>query len=61
MMGLIESQEMLGFINGDISTPAQHINASNNEPQKENPDYLTWKRSDRLLRGWITFLLVMIL
>lgn len=38
-MGLIETQEMLGILNGDISVPTQHITMPNDQTQEDNPDY----------------------
>lgn len=51
LMGLIENQEMLGILNGDISVPTQHITMPNDQTQEDNPDYRAWRRSDCLLRG----------
>lgn len=57
-MGLIESQDMMGFIDGGYPMPQEYTisNAEGaSEAQKvKNTDYVQWKRSDRLLRGWIT-------
>lgn len=39
LMGLIETQEMLGILNGDISVPTQHITMPNDQTQEDNPDY----------------------
>ncbi|KAF3785730.1 hypothetical protein EJ110_NYTH27194 [Nymphaea thermarum] len=49
---LIESQDLQGFINGEVAAPDQFIITGSK--QEINPNYLQWKRSDRLLRGWIT-------
>ncbi|OMP07539.1 hypothetical protein COLO4_07246 [Corchorus olitorius] len=55
MLRLIESQDMLGFINGATPMPKSHVSKDEDAKQeKENPDYVGWRRSDRLLRGWIT-------
>ncbi|OMO89257.1 hypothetical protein CCACVL1_07965 [Corchorus capsularis] len=55
MLGLIESQDMLGFINGATPMPKSHVSKDEDAKQeKENPDFVAWRRSDRLLRGWIT-------
>ncbi|KAF7142376.1 hypothetical protein RHSIM_Rhsim05G0026100 [Rhododendron simsii] len=57
-MGLIESQDMLGFIDGGYPMPAQYTTSNaegaNVVRKIPNPDYVQWRRSDRLLRGWIT-------
>ncbi|KAF3776070.1 hypothetical protein EJ110_NYTH47601 [Nymphaea thermarum] len=52
VLGLIESQDLQGFINGEIAVPDQYV--INGNKREINPDYLQWKKSDRLLRGWIT-------
>ena len=59
MLGLIESQDLTGFINGELMPPDQMIAAPDDVStigQKViiNPDFVAWRRSDRLLRGWIT-------
>ena len=58
IMGLIESQDMIGFIDGSLPIPKPHIKVSSDEVSDEtfetNSDFLAWKKSDRLLRGWIT-------
>ncbi|KAK2973116.1 hypothetical protein RJ640_027088 [Escallonia rubra] len=57
-ISLAESQEMIGFLDGDYPMPSKYITASGAEvagdKPMENPDFKAWKRSDRLLRGWIT-------
>ncbi|GKV46780.1 hypothetical protein SLEP1_g53748 [Rubroshorea leprosula] len=52
MMALIESQELLGFINGEYEMPNPKV--LSNEKEVPNPTYATWRRSNHLLRGWIT-------
>ncbi|KAF3777765.1 hypothetical protein EJ110_NYTH45176 [Nymphaea thermarum] len=56
MLGLIESQDMMGFIEGQISIPTFTIEIVENGAARTvpNPEFLAWKKSDRLLRGWIT-------
>ena len=58
VMGLIESQEMYGFINGEYPMPDKYVllpdDDSAEKSMGENPEYTTWRRSNRLLRGWIT-------
>ncbi|KAK2988460.1 hypothetical protein RJ640_007490 [Escallonia rubra] len=56
---LIESQDMQRFLDGEYRMPKVTILASEGttvEGQNEvlNLDFIAWKRSDRLLRGWIT-------
>ncbi|OMO87248.1 hypothetical protein COLO4_20725 [Corchorus olitorius] len=47
---------MVGFIDGSFAMPKTHVTISSDEGSVEtiNPDFTAWKRSDRLLRGWIT-------
>ncbi|GLT92407.1 hypothetical protein SLE2022_102460 [Rubroshorea leprosula] len=59
MAALIESQDMQGFLDGEYVMPAAKITPTDStdaEGPKEvpNPAYISWRRSDRLLRGWIT-------
>ena len=42
MVCLMESNEMMGFINGRFK-----------KPQETGGNYWKWKRSDTLVRGWI--------
>ncbi|KAF3787096.1 hypothetical protein EJ110_NYTH23923 [Nymphaea thermarum] len=52
VLGLIESQDLQGFFDDEIVVPYRYI--INGDKREINPDYLQWKKSDRLLRGWIT-------
>ncbi|KAF7134625.1 hypothetical protein RHSIM_Rhsim08G0105700 [Rhododendron simsii] len=47
---------MMGFIDGGYPMPKEQItsNAEGATGVRNNPDYVQWRRSDRLLRGWIT-------
>ena len=60
MMGLIESQDMYGFLNRELHMPPRKIreaattNSNSEVVVNDNPDFTAWKRSDSLLRGWIT-------
>ncbi|KAF3791835.1 hypothetical protein EJ110_NYTH12739 [Nymphaea thermarum] len=49
---------MKGFLTGAISAPPENITDPAN-PQKliSNPRYESWRRSDRLIKGWITGML----
>lgn len=57
-MGLIESQEMYSFINGEYPMPDKYVllpdDDSAEKSMGENPEHTTWRCSDRLLRRWIT-------
>ncbi|KAF3785109.1 hypothetical protein EJ110_NYTH29082 [Nymphaea thermarum] len=56
ILGLIESQDLFGFIDGSIPTPASTIETTENGEvvRRPNPDFSASKKSDCLLRGWIT-------
>ncbi|KAK2970476.1 hypothetical protein RJ640_028565 [Escallonia rubra] len=54
MMSLIESQDFLGFINGDIIAPDSEVNSSDGNQRVSNPDFTSWVRTDRLVKAWIT-------
>ncbi|GAV65380.1 UBN2_3 domain-containing protein, partial [Cephalotus follicularis] len=53
ILSLIESQDLLGFINGQTPAPAREIQGTN-EQQITNPDYIVWRKTDRLVKAWIT-------
>ncbi|KAA8544475.1 hypothetical protein F0562_022485 [Nyssa sinensis] len=55
ILGLVESQDLLGFIDGTNPPPAEMVTVPDDMTMKEipNPDYLLWRRSDRLVKGWI--------
>ncbi|GKV45069.1 hypothetical protein SLEP1_g52192 [Rubroshorea leprosula] len=59
MAALIESQDMQGFLDGECVMLVAKITPTNStdaEGPKEVPNlvYISWRRSDHLLRGWIT-------
>ncbi|KAK2990712.1 hypothetical protein RJ640_009878 [Escallonia rubra] len=54
MLSLIESQDLLGFINGDIVAPDSEVNSSDENQRVPNPDFTSWVRTDRLVKAWIT-------
>ncbi|KAF3780320.1 hypothetical protein EJ110_NYTH39541 [Nymphaea thermarum] len=58
VLALIESQDMEGFLIGAISAPPKNITVPA-DPQKliSNPRYESWRRSDHLIKGWITGML----
>ncbi|PIA57436.1 hypothetical protein AQUCO_00600275v1 [Aquilegia coerulea] len=53
MLGLVESQDMMDFITGETPAPPQTTTDSDGK-KITNLDFASWRRSDRLLRGWIT-------
>lgn len=54
MLGLIESQDMMGFVDGTLAAPSETITAPSGTKEIENPEFHLWRCSDRLLRGWLT-------
>ena len=53
MLNILESYDLQGFINGDTTSPPQFITVDETEPQ-QNPAFLKWRRSNRLVKGWLT-------
>ncbi|KAF3778514.1 hypothetical protein EJ110_NYTH43364 [Nymphaea thermarum] len=55
ILALIESQDMEGFLTGSIAAPPSHI-VDPADPQQlaSNPKFESWRRSDRLIKRWIT-------
>uniref|UniRef100_A0A5B6ZP47 Retrotransposon Copia-like N-terminal domain-containing protein n=1 Tax=Davidia involucrata TaxID=16924 RepID=A0A5B6ZP47_DAVIN len=60
MRCLIISQDMFGFIDGSTKAPPRWIHVpvlddagSETTTKKDNPEYLAWTRTDKLLNGWI--------
>ncbi|KAF3774214.1 hypothetical protein EJ110_NYTH53624 [Nymphaea thermarum] len=57
LLGLIESQDMTEFIERETATPEPIIKYVKEDGMVEecvNPAYQAWRKSDRLLHGWIT-------
>ncbi|XXG47003.1 hypothetical protein AAC387_Pa02g1716 [Persea americana] len=59
MLGLIESQDMMCFVNGTLAAPSETIttpdsSSPSSKKEIENPEFHLWRCSDRLLRGWLT-------
>ncbi|XP_059655138.1 uncharacterized protein LOC132302318 [Cornus florida] len=61
MLRLIQSQGMVGFINGEVSAPTERITIPDDGDDSsmdgmreiENPNHQEWKRSDALLQRWM--------
>ena len=51
---MIESQDLIGFITGTISTPAAEIPNDTEDGMMPNPDLAAWTHTDRLIKAWIT-------
>lgn len=52
ILSLIESQNLLNFINGDAPIPDQEVDSSDGK-KVQNPDYTAWVRTDSLVKAWI--------
>ncbi|KAI9177872.1 hypothetical protein LWI28_020140 [Acer negundo] len=52
VLALIESQDLLGFITGDIPHPTAEIEGT--DGKVPNPALAPWKRTNRLVKAWIT-------
>ncbi|GAV82460.1 UBN2_3 domain-containing protein [Cephalotus follicularis] len=56
ILSLIESQDLLGFLNVQILDPNKEIKGIGGQPVA-NPTYVLWKKTDRLVKAWITGML----
>lgn len=54
IISLIESQELVDFINGDTPMSDPEIKASDGKGKTSNPDSMSWTRTDQLVKAWIT-------
>lgn len=55
IVGPVESQDLNGFLDETTPVPNQALtitNANGEKSKDTNPDYLAWKKSDRLFCGW---------
>ncbi|KAF8369725.1 hypothetical protein HHK36_032252 [Tetracentron sinense] len=53
LLPLIESLELLEHIDGSVLPPQQFISSPDDKGEIVNPQYDLWKKTDRLLLGWI--------
>ncbi|KAH7848028.1 hypothetical protein Vadar_033044 [Vaccinium darrowii] len=61
MSDVIKKEGLFGFINGTVQAPPKTVTTSVNGPkggnttheERENEEYVAWKRSDDLVREWI--------
>ncbi|KAF7149901.1 hypothetical protein RHSIM_Rhsim02G0228300 [Rhododendron simsii] len=57
ILSLIESQDVLGFVDGGEPMPSRYLQNSSEKAEKEkalNPDFQAWVKTDRLVKAWIT-------
>lgn len=52
MLCLLESHDMLGFINGEFVSP-DHDYGEGKKKKKKVGDNKAWRRSDAFVKGWI--------
>lgn len=57
VFSLIKSQDLLGFINGQTPTPKQEIESLDGKGHISNPDFMSWIKTDRLFKAWLTMTL----
>ncbi|KAF3771580.1 hypothetical protein EJ110_NYTH60117 [Nymphaea thermarum] len=53
ILALIESQDLQGFLTGDVIAPSEFIDDSSSQ-KVPNPHFIAWRKTDRLIKGWIT-------
>ena len=53
MLNILESYDLQGFISGETKPPPQFIGDTESNPQP-NPAFVKWRKSDRLVKGWLT-------
>ena len=54
VIALAESQDLFNHLNGDVDIPTMYTpKTSLIDKPTLSENYLKWKKSDRLLRGWI--------
>ncbi|KAG7975092.1 hypothetical protein I3843_06G079700 [Carya illinoinensis] len=53
MLNILESYDLQGFITGETQPPPQFLLDESSTTQP-NPLYLQWRRSDWLVKGWLT-------
>ena len=51
----IEALDLEDFVNGEKVPPQKTINVTSGDivEQRENPDFVKWKKTDKLLMSWI--------
>ncbi|KAF7151725.1 hypothetical protein RHSIM_Rhsim02G0101900 [Rhododendron simsii] len=57
ILSLIESQDVLGFVDGGEPMLSRYLQNSSEKAEKENalnPDFQAWVKTDRLVKAWIT-------
>lgn len=53
MINILKSYDLQSFLSGEISTPPETIVTTDFEFQP-NLTYHKWRRTDRLVKGWLT-------
>ncbi|KAF8392751.1 hypothetical protein HHK36_023100 [Tetracentron sinense] len=53
VMSLLESEDMLGFIDGEFPMPDRVLQLSENKEETPSPKFIAWKKSDRKVKAWV--------
>lgn len=61
MLNILESYDLQGFIIGETKAPSRYLTSDTQDPkmpeasdtQNPNPTFLQWRRTDRLVKGWL--------
>lgn len=56
ILWFLRSQELVGFVNGDATTPQRTIviEVKGREFEEHNKYYIDWLRTDQLISSWIS-------
>uniref|UniRef100_A0A2N9F121 Reverse transcriptase Ty1/copia-type domain-containing protein n=1 Tax=Fagus sylvatica TaxID=28930 RepID=A0A2N9F121_FAGSY len=56
MLNILESYDLQGFITGETKPPPQFVvvEESGAQSNKLNPNFIKWRKTDRLVKGWLT-------
>jgi hypothetical protein len=53
MMNIVESYDLQCFVTRETKAPSQFVADGENGP-KPNPTFIKWRKTDRLVKGWLT-------
>jgi hypothetical protein len=56
MLNILESYDLQGFITGETKPPPQFVvvEKSGAQSNKLNPNFIKWRKTDHLVKGWLT-------
>jgi hypothetical protein len=52
MLNILEGYDLQGFISGETKAPSRFL-TSESETANPNPKFLQWRRTDRVVKGWL--------